>query len=102
MTRRPPRSTPFPYTTLFPSWATVTSSTNYNGSLAYTLTSGDGSKTVYAWYKDAANNVSATTSASIILDQTVPTNGTLTETHTTALQSQSNLGCPLLLRRLTT
>ena len=61
-------------------WATVTSATSYNGSLPYTLTTGDGSKTVYAWYKDAANNVSATTSASIILDQTVPTNGTLTPT----------------------
>src|SRR3989442_3569310 len=55
MTRRPPRSTLFPSTPPFRS-------------------------TLYAWYKDAANNVSATAAASILLDQTAPTNGTLTPT----------------------
>src|SRR5204863_108222 len=42
---------------------------------AYTLASGDGSKTVYAWYKDAAGNVSTIAAASILLDQTAPSNG---------------------------
>src|SRR5205814_4215158 len=42
--------------------------------------SGDGSKTLYAWYKDAAGNVSTIAAASILLDQTAPTNGTLTPT----------------------
>src|SRR5439155_15140080 len=61
-------------------WTTVTSSTNYNGSLAYTLASGEGSKAVYAWYETAAGNVAPTAAASILLDQTVPSNGTLTPT----------------------
>jgi hypothetical protein len=46
--------------------------------VASTLASGDGTQTVYAWYKDAAGNVSATASDSIRLDQTAPSNGTLT------------------------
>ena len=58
----------------------VTATTNYSGSAAFTLPSGDGIKTVYAWYKDAAGNVSATASDTIRLDQTGPTNGTLTAT----------------------
>src|SRR5439155_25093818 len=32
------------------------------------------------WYKDAAGNVSATASAAILLDQTAPSNGSLTAT----------------------
>ncbi len=63
-----------------PGWTAVGPTPSYNGSVGYTLTSGDGTKTVYAWYKDAANNVSATASASIILDQTAPAGGTLSAT----------------------
>ena len=60
-------------------WVAVTATTSYsNPNVPYTLPSGDGTKTVYAWYKDAAGNVSATASDSILLDQTPPTNGTLT------------------------
>ncbi len=59
-------------------WVAVTSTTSFTSNVAYTLPSGDGTKTVYAWYKDAAGNVSTTASASILLDQTPPTNGTLT------------------------
>jgi len=61
-------------------WVAVTPTTSYSGTVAYTLPSGDGTKTVYAWYKDAAGNVSATASDSILLDQTAPSNGTLTAT----------------------
>jgi FlaG/FlaF family flagellin (archaellin) len=61
-------------------WTAVTSTTNYSGALGYTLTTADGTKTLYAWYKDAAGNVSATASASILLDQTAPTNGTVIPT----------------------
>jgi|GEM_PF-1347454 len=61
-------------------WVAVTATTNYSGNIAFTLPSGDGIKTVYAWYKDAAGNVSATASDTIRLDQTAPTNGTLTAT----------------------
>ena len=62
-------------------WVAVTATPSYsNSNVPYTLSNGDGSKTVYAWYKDAAGNVSGTASASILLDQTPPSNGTLTAT----------------------
>ena len=54
-------------------WTTVTSTTSYSGSVSYTLSGGEGSKTIYAWYKDAAGNVSSTANATITLDTTVPT-----------------------------
>jgi hypothetical protein len=59
-------------------WVAVTTTTSYSSNVAYALPSGDGTKTVYAWYKDAAGNVSATSSDAIRLDQTTPSNGTLT------------------------
>ncbi|MBI4691742.1 MAG: fibronectin type III domain-containing protein [Nitrospirae bacterium] len=61
-------------------WTSVTSTTSYSASVSYTLSSGDGTKTVYGWYKDSAGNVSSAYSDSIILDATAPTNGTLTAT----------------------
>src|SRR5439155_14600599 len=61
-------------------WTTVPSSTSYTGTLSYALGAGDGTKTLYTWYKDAAGNVSTIAAASILLDQTSPTNGTLTPT----------------------
>src|SRR5439155_13728138 len=48
--------------------------------LSYALGAGDGTKTLYTWYKDAAGNVSTIAAASILLDQTAPSNGTLTPT----------------------
>ena len=47
---------------------------------ARTLTSGDGTKTVYAKFKDNAGNWSSAYSDTIILDQNPPTDGTLTAT----------------------
>src|SRR5204863_114277 len=61
-------------------WTTVPSTINYAGSLSYTLSAGDGTKTFYTWYKDAAGNVSTIAAASILLDQTAPSNGTVTAT----------------------
>ncbi len=62
-------------------WVAVTATTSFsNNNVPYTLSSGNGTKTVYAWYKDAAGNVSATASDAILLDQTAPSNGTLTAT----------------------
>ncbi len=54
-------------------WKSFTSTTSYTGSISYTLSSGDGEKTVYVWYKDAAGNVSGVASDSIILDTAAPT-----------------------------
>ena len=48
-------------------WITVTPANNYNADVPYTLSSGDGVKTVYVWYKDAADNISAVYSNLITL-----------------------------------
>jgi len=49
------------------SWVSVTSSTSFSLSVEFTLTTGNGSKTVYAWFKDGAGNVSSRYSDSITL-----------------------------------
>jgi hypothetical protein len=46
---------------------------SYTTSKTWTLATGDGSKTVYARYKDNAGNVSANTTAPITLDTVAPT-----------------------------
>jgi glucose/arabinose dehydrogenase len=61
-------------------WVAVPATTSFTSNVSYTLPGGDGTKTVYAWYKDAAGNVSGTASDSILLDQTLPSNGTLSAT----------------------
>ncbi|MEK2690314.1 hypothetical protein AAAA73_14590 [Bdellovibrio sp. GT3] len=51
-----------------------TCSTNTSQSANYTLSLGDGSKTVYLWTKDAAGNISSlATSVNVTLDMTPPT-----------------------------
>ena len=50
-----------------PDWVSVTPTINFNADVPYTLSSGDGVKTVYIWYKDAAGNVSNAYSDSINL-----------------------------------
>ena len=54
-------------------WTSVTSTTSYSGTVSYSLSGSEGSKTIYAWYKDAAGNVSTTANATITYDTTVPT-----------------------------
>jgi hypothetical protein len=48
----------------------------YQSPYSWTLPSGDGTKTVYAQFKDAAGNTSPTASDSITLDTTAPNNPT--------------------------
>ena len=48
----------------------------YQSPYSWTLPSGDGTKTVHAQFKDAADNTSSTASDSIILDTTPPSNPT--------------------------
>lgn len=45
----------------------------YNKSKTYTLSTGDGNKTVYVFYKDDVGNITSSVSDSIILDTTPPT-----------------------------
>lgn len=76
-------------------WVSVSSTTSFSTSISYALSSGDGSKTLYAWYKDSGGNVSDTASDSIILDTTSSTvtitNPTTESTYTT-MSSTINLG----------
>jgi uncharacterized protein YjiK len=51
----------------------------YAGSKAWTLPSGDGSKTVYVQYRDRAGNISSSYSDSIILDTAAPTGSILVD-----------------------
>jgi hypothetical protein len=61
--------------------ATCATWTAFAATKSWTLTSGNGTKTVNVWFKDVWDNVSATPySDTIILDTIAPTNGTLTAT----------------------
>jgi hypothetical protein len=60
--------------------ATWSTAATYTLTKTWTMTTGDGEKTVYARFKDAAGNWSAPVSDTIIYDKTVPTNGTVTAT----------------------
>lgn len=52
-------------------WTAISSTTSYSGNAPFTLSSGDGTKTVYVWFKDAAGNVSPSASDSITLSATL-------------------------------
>jgi len=54
-------------------WTSVTSNTSFTDSVSYTLSGGDGKKTVYVRYKDNSGNISDYASDSIVLDITSPT-----------------------------
>jgi prepilin-type N-terminal cleavage/methylation domain-containing protein len=57
---------------------TVTSTTNFSANIAWTLTSGDGSKTVAVQYRDAVGNWSNNYTDTITLDATAPTTASVT------------------------
>ena len=62
-------------------WETVTTSTTFATTKTWTLPAGDGTKTVYIWFKDVLGNANTTPySGTIILDTTAPVDGTLTAT----------------------
>ena len=76
-------------------WTSITSTRSYNASVSYNLSSSDGKKTLYAWYKDAAGNVSVSATDAITLDKTAPvvtiTSPVSSSTYTTT-SSTLNLG----------
>jgi len=57
-----------------PGWTSVTSAISYSANVSFILSSGDGTKTIYVWFKDDVGNVSAPGTASITLDTTAPSN----------------------------
>src|SRR2546430_13126149 len=83
MIRRPPRSTLFPYTTLFRSWA-------QHLGLVHSLAAGGTAELRARWLEPLARGE---VRAGLALG------GARSEEHTSELQSQSNLVCRLLLEK---
>src|SRR3989475_3951269 len=87
MIRRPPRSTLFPYTTLFRS---LGASTTFIGAVG----SDSNAKLLRDRYREYGVR------ARLFVDPSRPTGSTMrSEEHTSELQSQSNLVCRLLLEK---
>src|SRR2546430_12830339 len=88
MIRRPPRSTLFPYTTLFRSYAYDARGNRTS------VTDANGQPTQFAY--DSMNRLTQVTYP----DSTTAVNRDMrSEEHTSELQSQSNLVCRLLLEK---
>src|SRR5256886_13399127 len=95
MIRRPPRSTLFPYTTLFRSDGCVHREKNYEQSDA------DGERN-HCVYKDVqAGDIGRGHQRQIVLKRVNFVIRQRSEEHTSELQSQSNLVCRLLLEKKT-
>src|SRR3989449_8410095 len=86
MIRRPPRSTLFPYTTLFRSHTPNPSVTGQGIAVAFTVTSGGGTPTGSVTVTDGAATCNGTVAAR-------------SEEHTSELQSRLHLVCRLLLEK---
>src|SRR5256886_8679860 len=95
MIRRPPRSTLFPYTTLFRSalWGNDVHGVRTPAALAWTMPLGE-TQTWPAW---RALTTLACVCIGVAMRQIVLK--TRSEEHTSELQSQSNLVCRLLLEK---
>src|SRR2546427_8803685 len=90
MIRRPPRSTLFPYTTLFRSQMLDLGTLGGEHSSAAAVSGGDDGK---VWIAGHSHDASAGIRAAL----TFPSSRS--EEHTSELQSQSNLVCRLLLEK---
>jgi DNA-binding beta-propeller fold protein YncE len=51
-----------------PGWVDVTPALKFGATVPFILSPGDGTKTVYVWFKDVGNNVSVPASASILIN----------------------------------
>ena len=75
-------------------WKNVTSSTAYSGNASFSLSSGDGDKTVYAWFRDVAGNISTSSSDNIKkteMDTSAPS-GSITKSCGLILTATDNIG----------
>jgi hypothetical protein len=72
-------------------WTAITSTTSYTEDISYTLSSGDGSKTIYVWYKDGSENISSSANDSITLDTIQPTIIITSPTSSATYTSTSNV-----------
>ena len=69
---------------------TYSAAVTYGTSKAWTLSTGDGTKTVYAKFKDAAGNWSAATTDTIVLDTVLPIISGITASAVTATSASIN------------
>src|SRR2546427_7241523 len=88
MIRRPPRSTLFPYTTLFRSSGLIDDATWKRGIRALYRTAEQDGTFSYTFFKGVGRTIEGA-------DAALPRS----EEHTSELQSQSNLVCRLLLEK---
>jgi tripartite motif-containing protein 71 len=51
-----------------PGWIDVTAANKFGATVPFTLSPGDGQKTIYVWFRDVGNNVSVPASASILVN----------------------------------
>src|SRR5256885_8822072 len=86
MIRRPPRSTLFPYTTLFRSPATA-------------YASGERVQVLFPQHGAEINALVPANAAAIVVGDLLVSNGDRSEEHTSELQSPCNLVCRLLLEK---
>jgi DNA-binding beta-propeller fold protein YncE len=59
---------PMAPTGTLPGWVDVEPALKFGATVPFTLSPGDGSKTVYVWFKDVGNNVSVPASTSILVN----------------------------------
>src|SRR5438477_4329580 len=95
MIRRPPRSTLFPYTTLFRSWVDPRSATRMIvGSDQGAVITLDGGRTWSSWFNQPTAQF-----YHVVTDDAFPYRVYRSEEHTSELQSHVNLVCRLLLEK---
>src|SRR5437764_8138385 len=98
MIRPPPRSTLFPYTTLFRSYATNSAGTGYTSTSSFT-TQGLAAPQGFAASATSTIQVSLTWAASAGADHYEIARSFRSEEHTSELQSPMYLVCRLLLEK---
>src|SRR2546430_13680643 len=100
MIRRPPRSTLFPYTTLFRSWVPAQRSGRERPNSACHINGGRSSRTtdIPTWLTGLLVVTWIARSAAV-RPRKSHTSPVRSEEHTSELQSQSNLVCRLLLEK---
>lgn len=59
---------PMAPTAMMPGWVEVEPTHKFGATVPFTLSPGDGTKTIYVWFKDVGNNISVPASANIMLN----------------------------------
>src|SRR2546430_12813027 len=101
MIRRPPRSTLFPYTTLFRSGAILVENSDFNGA-AEVLSRDDFHREGHRRIFEAMSNLAEKSQPIDLVtlkEELSRMTALRSEEHTSELQSQSNLVCRLLLEK---